>query len=467
MPDLPFVPETVVVHLGAPSADADNVTVSFPDYIKNVASSEIYPTWPISSLRANILAQISFALNRIYTEWYPSRGYNFDITNSTQFDQSFVQNRDIFENISRLVDDIFNDYVRREGNVEPYFTQYCNGVSVTCDGLSQWATVPLAEQGLNSLEILREFYGDTIELVTDAPIQSNQPSYPGVPLRLGDISNDVLTKQIQLNRISYNYPAIPKIETVDGVFGTGTDTAVRAFQRIFDLEVDGIIGKETWYRLTFLYTGVKRLAELDSEGIALEEVKQQYSNLIRPGDTGDEVRVIQYYLAVVGNFYDTVSVPAISGEFNAATENAVRAFQRTVGLPEDGIVGEETWNELYNAYRGIVDTLVIPENRIAPYPGTPLTLGATGEYVTYLQEYLLLISQTYPAIPVVAVTGSFDDQTQAAVEAFQREFGLSPNGLVGPATWDRIAGLYEDLTVGMEKQIGQNPGYTIEQEEQA
>ena len=467
MAELPFIPETITVHLGAPDADAPNVTVPFPDYIKNVASSEIYPTWPVSALRANILAQISFALNRVYTEWYPSRGYNFDITNDTRFDQSFVQNRDIFGNISQLVDEIFNNYVRREGSVEPYFTQYCNGTTSTCDGLSQWGTVSLAEQGLNSVEILQEFYGDDIQIVTNAPVMNNQPSYPGTPLRLGDISNDVLTKQIQLNRISSNYPAIPKIETVDGIFGTGTENAVRAFQRIFNLTEDGIIGKETWYRIAYLYTSVKRLANLDSEGIALEEVRKQFSEVFRPGDTGDEVRVIQYFLAVVGNFYDTVPPIPVTGTFDAATENAVRAFQRTVGLPEDGIVGEQTWNELYNAYLGIIDTLVIPENRVAPYPGEPLTLGFTGQYVTFLQEYLAVISTAYPSIPEVEVTGTFDEQTQAAVEAFQREFGLSPNGLVGANTWNRIASLYEDLTVGMEKQIGQNPNYTIGEEAEA
>ncbi len=464
MADLPFVPDTITVHLGAPNVDAPNVTVPFPDYIKNVASSEIYPTWPVSALRANILAQISFALNRIYTEWYPSRGYNFDITNNTQFDQSFVQNRDIFDNISHLVDEIFNDYVRREGTVEPYFTQYCNGTTSTCDGLSQWGTVPLAEQGLNSVEILKEYYGDTIEIVTDAPVMNNQPSYPGTPLRLGDISNDVLTKQIQLNRISRNYPAIPKIETVDGIFGTGTDAAVRAFQRIFGLTADGIIGKETWYRIAYLYTSVKRLAELDSEGIALEEVRKQFSEVLRLGDSGTDVRVLRYFLAVVGNFYSTVPPIPIGDEFDETTENAVRAFQRTVNLPEDGIVGEQTWNELYNAYRGIVDTLTIPENRIAPYPGEPLTLGTTGPYVTYLQEYLAVISTVYPAISAPAITGTFDEQTEEAVKAFQQEFGLSPNGVVGAVTWGLIADLYEDLAVGMEKQIGQNPGYTIGQE---
>lgn len=464
MADLPFIPETITVHLGAPDADAPNITVPFPDYIKNVASSEIYPTWPISALRANILSQISFALNRVYTEWYRSRGYNFDITNNTQFDQSYVQNRDIYDNISRLVDEIFNDYVRQQGAIEPYFTQYCNGTTSTCEGLSQWGTVELADEGLNSFEILQYYFGDNIEIVNDAPVDNNQPSYPGEPLRLGDVSNDVLTKQIQLNRISRNYPAIPKIDTVDGVFGTATDAAVREFQRIFDLTVDGIIGKETWYRIAYLYNSVKRLAELDSEGIALEEVRKQFSEVLQEGNSGDEVRVIQYFLAVVGTFYDTVPVIPVNGIFDAETAEAVRAFQRTVGVAEDGIVGEETWHELYRAYRGIIDTLELPENRVAPYPGQPLTLGDEGQYVTFLQEYLSVISATYPAIPSVTVNGVFDAQTEEAVREFQELFGLSPNGLVGPNTWDRIAGLYEDLTVGTERQPGQFPGYILEED---
>ena len=462
MADLPVIPETITVHLGRPDdASAPNVTVPFPDYIKNVASSEIYPTWPQSALRANILAQISFALNRVYTEWYPSRGYNFDITNSTAFDQSFVPNRDIFDNISLLVDELFNDYVRREGNVEPYFTQYCNGTTTTCDGLSQWGTVPLAEQGNNSFQILQNYYGDDIEIVTDAPVGDVGPSYPGTPLQLGSTSNDVLRKQIQLNRISKNYPAIPKITPVDGVFGTATEDAVLEFQRIFNLTQDGIIGKETWYRIAFIYNGVKRLAELDSEGLSLEEVRKQFAEDLRLGDSGDDVRVVQYFLAVVGTFYDTVPVIPINGNFDETTDNAVRAFQNTKGLPVTGIVDEATWNELYNAYRGIIDSITVPENRIAPYPGTPLINGSQGEYVVFLQQYLSRISATYPAIPAVTPDGVFGDQTQAAVEAFQREFGLPPNGVVGPITWARIADLYEDLAVGAEKQDGQFGGYIM------
>ena len=228
-----YIPETITVHLGAPAADAPNVTVSFPDYIKNVASSEVYPTWPEDALRANIYAQISFALNRYYTEWYRSQGYDFDITNSTRYDQAYVQGCNIFDNISAIVDEIFNSYIVRDGSVEPYFTQYCNGTTVTCEGLSQWGTVPLAEQGLSPLEILQNYYGNDIRIVADAPVRSTGQSYPGQPLRLGMAGNVVRYKQVQLNRISRNYPAIPKINPVDGIFGTQTENAVRAFQRIF------------------------------------------------------------------------------------------------------------------------------------------------------------------------------------------------------------------------------------------
>ena len=175
MPESPVViPETITVHLGAPSSNAQNVTVPFADYIKNVASSEIYPTWPEEAIRANIYAQISYVLNRVFTEWYRAQGYDFDITNSTRYDQSFVPGRDIFENISNIVDDMFNDYLTRGQAIEPLFAQYCNGTTSTCPGgLSQWGTVPLAEQGMSAEEIIRYFYGDDINFVRNAPIAPN------------------------------------------------------------------------------------------------------------------------------------------------------------------------------------------------------------------------------------------------------------------------------------------------------
>ena len=198
---LPVIPENITVHLGRPTESARNVTVPFADYIKNVASSEIYPTWPENALRANILAQISFTLNRIYTEYYRSRGYDFDITNSTAFDQSFVYGRDIFENISQIVDEIFNEYVRRSGSVEPLFAVYCDGINVQCNGVSQWGSVELANQGLTPYEILQYYYGDGIELVTDVPVVGSITSYPGTPLRLGSNGDEVYFVQTRLNRI--------------------------------------------------------------------------------------------------------------------------------------------------------------------------------------------------------------------------------------------------------------------------
>ena len=229
---IPYIPKTITVHMGLPDQWAENVTVSFPDYVKNVASSEIYPTWEPAAIRANVLAIISFALNRVYTEFYPSRGYDFQITSTTAYDQKFIRGRDIFENISQVVDEIFTDYIRRQGFVEPLSAKFCNGTTTTCDGLSQWGSQELAQDGLNSMEILRRYYGNDIELVLDAPIQDLQSSYPGTPLRLGSVGEDVVILQAMLNRISQNYPAIPKINPAIGSFNEETEAAVKKFQSI-------------------------------------------------------------------------------------------------------------------------------------------------------------------------------------------------------------------------------------------
>lgn len=464
MAETPFIPEFITIHLGRPDEAAQNVTVTFPDYIKNVASSELYPTWPENALRANIYAQISYALNRIYTEWYPSQGYDFDITNVTAFDQAFVPNRDIFENVSQIVDDIFNSYVRRKGTVEPYFTQYCNGTTVTCPGLSQWGTVPLAQEGLSPFEILTYYYGDDIELVDNVRVALNSPSYPGVPLRLGSIGNDVRTKQIQLNRISRNYPAIPKIQPVDGVFGIETEEAVRTFQRLFGLTEDGIIGNATWYRIAYLFSAVKKLSELSSEGITYEEIALQFPRVLAPGDTGIYVRAIQYYLAVLGQYYEELppfTPEAVNGVYDENTRYAVTQFQTVYGLVPDGIVGRETWNEIIRAYRGVVANVPMPEGTVVLFPGTPLVRGSTGEDVRLFQEYLLTLSQFYPEIPPVTVDGVFGPATESAVRALQNLVGLDPTGQVGPITWDSGASLYSDVTTGNNKQAGQFPGTVI------
>lgn len=441
---LPTIPETITVHLGLPDQPAENITVPFPDYIKNVASSEIYPTWPEAAIQANIYAQISYALNRVYNEFYRSQGYDFDITNTTQYDQKFIKGRDIYENISQIVDEIFNNYVVQQGRVDPFFTAYCNGTTTVCAGLSQWGTVALAEQGLTPYQILQEFYGPNIGILENAPISANVASYPGVPLRLGDAGNDVKTIQLQLNRIADNYPAIPKIETPNGVFDIATENAVQEFQRIFNLTPDGIVGKATWYQLKYIYNGVKRLNELTSEGLTLEEVTRPFPAVLKEGDEGIDVRSLQYYLDVIAYFTDAVPNIAQDGYFGPATTAAVKAFQTLAGLPADGIVGRQTWQRIQQAYQMILNTLPagINENNAGIYPGYFLSLGMENQNVRNLQTYLRGIADYTGAIPPIEITGIFDEPTRDVVAALQAQNGFPANGNVGPATWNLIRRLY-------------------------
>ena len=457
----PYIPEVITVHLGSPDSDAPNVTVDFASYIKNVASSEIFPTWNENALRANIYAIVSFALNRIYTEWYRSRGYDFDITSTTQYDQKFINGREYFQNISYLVDELFNDYVQRQGSVEPLFTAFCNGTTVTCKGLSQWGTVYLANQGFTPYEILQYYYGDDINIVKNAPVKSTMPSFPGINLEFGSAGNDVRSMQIYLNRISGNYPAIPKIPQADGIFDNATQEAVKAFQEIFGLRVTGIIDQPTWYRITYIYTSVKRIAELDSEGVRLEEVSPAFTEDLKIGMQSIEVSMLQYYLAVIGAYYEAVEPVEITGYFGQMTEKSVKSFQRVFGLPQTGEVDRATRNDLYRAYKGIAETVKPEYTAVALYPGTVLREGDSGESVKIIQEYLSLINNTYGNIPAVNNTGYFGPLTKQSVTAFQKQFDINPTGIVGAVTWDKIAEVYSDLKYGFDKRPYQNPGYTI------
>ena len=369
----PFIPQQITVHLGAPSSNAANVTVSFSDYVKNVASSEIYPTWDESALRANILAIVSFALNRVYTEFYRSRGYDFDITSSTAYDQYFVNGRSYFDNVSRLVDELFNDYLRRPGFVEPLAAKFCNGTTVTCEGLSQWGSQNLAQQGYNSDQILKSYYGN-VETVVNAPIRGNTSSYPGRPLRRGTTGPGVVTIQVELNRISQNYPAIPKIPTVDGIFGARTEAAVRKFQEVFNLTPDGIVGPATWYALVRYYTAVTSLSELRSQGQRFYANSWANTNPIRQGDTGVKVEHLQYMLSALSAYIPEIPPVTIDGIFGTATRSAVLAAQRRFDLPQTGVVDGRTWDEIYDQYSGIENaSWRNPED----FPYTAALLGQT------------------------------------------------------------------------------------------
>ena len=409
------IPEYITVHLGSPNSSAQNVTVLFTDYLKNVASSEIYPTWPRAALESNI------------------------------YDNYFLNGRNIYYNISEVVDDIFNEYISRIQFKEPLLAQYCNGTTVTCDGLSQWGTVSYADQGYDAFKILQVYYGNNIELRTANYEYGTIQSYPGKALRVGDSGEDVKTIQMQLNRIRKNYPEIPEITNVNGEFNEATKNAVKTFQKIFNLTQDGIVGKQTWYKISQIYVGVKKLAELNSEGEKLPLPETAPTETIRLGAEGENVKIAQYLLAVIGAFYDEILPVKITGKYDNETEESVRSFQRQFNLTVDGIIGPKTWSKLIEVYKTLEPYILDSSGKLIKYPGYVLKKGKKGESVRLIQTWLDAINSKYPFIPAVTVDGIFGDRTREAVMIFQRWAGLVDDGIVGKLTWDKLYEVYRSV----------------------
>ena len=450
------IPDYITVHLGIPTnSSARNLRVKFSDYIKNVVSSEIYTTWPESSLLANINVIVTFALNRIYTEWYRSRGFVFDITNSTSYDQYFREGAEIYENISRLVDQYFNTFVRRFGFRNPFFTQFCNGTTATCPGLSQWGTVTLANQGMTPIQILRYYYPNDIELAASQNITAITASYPGAPLHVGSQGSDVRRMQNFLNRIRVNFPLIPVISNPNGAFNADTQDAVRTFQRTFNLTADGVIGNATWNKITFIYMGVARLAELESEGERIGLGETPPATVLSQGSRGHDVLELQFILNFIAPYYDSIPTVIQDSVFGTNLKNAVIEFQKSFHLTADGVVGPTTWNKLYAVYKGINKNVPVPPAEgqeppaIPQYPGYLLRVGTTGPNVRLMQTYLNTIRIVYTSIPYVTVDSVFGEQMRRSVVAFQQQFLLTPDGIIGPITWDYIVKQYRLLTGGV------------------
>jgi len=469
MPEIttPYIPQYITVHLDAPSVPAENVTVSFPDYIKNVASSEIYPTWNESALRSNIFAQISYALNRVYTNFYRLQGYNFDITSSTAFDQKFINNRNIFSNISELVDEIFNTYIRREGFIEPLAAKFCNGTTVTCEGLSQWGSQGLAEQGYNSVDILKYYYGNNIELVRSSQIRNIRTQYPNYPISRGDSGRYVQIIQTELNRISQNYPSIPKVYPVDGIFGENTENSVKEFQRVFNLTPDGIVGEATWNRLAFLYVAVAKLSELESQGINYINTSANYTPPRVRADVGVDIGLLQYMINVIAEFDDFVPSIEASGVYDDATKNAVMQFQREYSLSPTGIINEETWDLLYRVFIQTYN-IILSDNELFPVStlpdrGTDYTLMASGNDVRTMQEYLnQIFSDTYGMRPI-GTPGIYGRQTEQAVYRYQTDNGLNSTGTVDRETYNAITNTYKDIMSSKTSRKRQYPGFVLKE----
>ena len=400
-------------------------------------------TWPEQALRANIHCQISLALNRIYTEWYPSRGYNFNITGSPGYDQAYVHGRTVFDVMVRLTDDIFSTFIRKTGTVNPYFSEYCDGKTVSCPGLKQWGTVTLAEQGRSALSILRYYYGNDVEVIRTSNIASIPESYPGSPVRRGDRGPSVFTLQRQLNRITKDYPFFGTL-TPDGIFGEQMAETVKRFQRQFSLTADGVVGRQTWYKISYIYVSVKDLAELTSEGETSSGVLSDGTwggTVLRTGSRGGAVEQLQFWLNTISQYVASIPSVSVDGSFGSRTAAAVRAFQRRYGLAVDGVVGEATWNAIYAQFFSIQSDNGTPN----AYPGTALRQGDEGQNVRLVQFWLKIARTVYTALNNPTVDGQFGAATKRAVEAFQRYFGLTADGVVGRTTWNKLREVYTDI----------------------
>lgn len=438
---LPIIPEYIVVHLGPPGSGDRNIRVSFVEYIKNVASGELYPNWPKEALKANIYAIISFALNRIYNEWYRSKGYSFDITSTSQYDQSFVEDRQFFEVIYDLVDEIFPSYLVRSGQVQPLFASYCDGRNTTCSGLSQWGSVSLANQGLDALRILKYYYGDSVQLVRDVEISPFMESFPGVTLSVGDAGDMIRLLKVQLNRIGQNYPAIPALIHDTIYFDVEMEDAVRVFQKTFSLPITGQIDRTTWYKIKYYFNAVKKITNIYSEGISKKEVELKYPMILKEGDQGVYIRDLHYYLSLIACFDDRIPNVDISGDvFNFLTKENILAFQTYYQLPITGEVDVSTWNQIKRVYQDY--RKAIPKGCRYTFneffSGRYMSLGMKGEDVLNLQRFLYLICEDAHKIPGVTVSGEFDSLTEQSVRFLQKKYGLEESGVVTATTWFEI-----------------------------
>ena len=439
----PIVPNNITVHLGAPDENARNITVPFTDYISNVAASELYPTWPKNALIANIYTIISFAMNRIYNEWYRSKGYNFDITSNPTYDQTYIENRSTYENINNIVDDIFDNYVVKGNQVQPYFTTYCDGRVTTCNGLSQWGTVSLSNQGKTALDILKYYYGSDISIKYDAPVGDAQQGYPGYPVGLGNAGNPVLAIQRDLRRISKNYPAIPYITNTLGIYDEETVNAVKKFQEIFNLPITGVVDKGTWYKIKYVYTSVKKLSDLYSEGLTEDEVTFLYTDKLDYGDTGIEVEYIHYYLDAISFLDPDIPRLPTNSIYNNNTITMVKAFQEKYGLPVTGVFTYTDWSLLRQVYDNILKSFPSEYKDYVSelYPDYFLVRGMSGNDVRRFQKFLLAICNYDKSIPGVRVNGIFDELTEKSVKKLQNDYGFDINGVVGPLLWRKVVEL--------------------------
>lgn len=449
--DIPAIPSYVTVHLGAPDTDAENVTVSFLDYIKGVVSATLPVGLPKEAEKAVIYAQVSLALNRIQNGYYRNNDYPFDITNDESVDQGYIFQGGISKESGNLADEIFTYYVAKEGSTQPMLLRVCYGEEIRCRGMSLNESIDLALNGYSALEILEYFYGKNIYIVENAVVGGLETdSLLTYPLSLGDRGKNVSGLQIALNRIAANYTSIPVFDDIDGIYDQRTFDAVSAFQQTFDMRINGEVDKATYHRLSYVYDSVRNLSELVTQGEELADIPNELRADLEYGSVGNAVKLLQYYLLFVSAFDSRIPPLDVIGVFGEMTYQSVVAFQKAFGFEPNGVVTQDVWNTLNDVYEGLYESL--PPSAFSPtaveYFGNILLEGSEGREVRYLQEYLNVAAGKFEQLPTVVVNGYFDKQTEDAVRAFQRLFGIRESGVVSSTTWRMLAQIYNAVMGG-------------------
>ncbi|MBR5322634.1 MAG: peptidoglycan-binding protein [Clostridia bacterium] len=451
---LPGVPAYITVHLGKADEIAENVTVSFPDYIKSVASTTLPPDIPEEALCAVMYAQISRALYRISERIYRKMGYGFDITDNPDTDLAFEYNGAVFSNVNEIADRIFNEYIAGDFGIWPLNAEICyNGV--TCRGISVEGSIAMAENGRTCEEILEYYFGRKFGIVRNATVRGLQNFFLfNYPMYQGQTGSDVSGLQIALNRIAANYEEMPYIKTADGVYGEDTVMAVSKFQRIFDLPISGNVEKNTYYKLLYVFDSIYKLNYLALQMVEFSDIPTEPPTKLKYGDVGNQVKLLQYYLNFISAFEPSIPPLQIVGVFGEKTYRSVVSFQEMFGFEPDGVVTEPLWRVLVDVYYGLYSSLPhsVFSETARPYGGNILVSGSVGIDVRYLQKYLAKVAEINRRLPEISLNGKFDEQTENAVRVFQQIFRIKESGVVTSTTWNLLSEVYNAIVAGEQRE---------------
>lgn len=437
------IPDFITVHLGKVDEDVENLTIAFIDYLKNCASTQLYPSWPYEALKANILILMSNALHCIVTKWYHKKGYCFDIT-AVENEQRFMKNRNIYHSIATIVDEVYGQFIQKQFYPKPYDAQICNSNIENCIGMKRWESVQLANEGYTALRILQRVYGSTIEIADVEVVQNVLSRYPEIPMRVGSSGQQVAQLQEQLQVIkNYQLNLLDNL-LVDGIYGADTEKAVRNFQNQFNLNENGIVDKATFYKVAYTYAFIYKLEALKKFKLAHDISNHDALSVeIKEGiyDDSNIVKILQFYLNVIAIFYHVITPVEINGKFDETCLQSVKQFQRHFNIACDGVVGVITWQSIHTVYHSIKKVaLPLEVNK-----RNKNLFHLTKEELQELQSNLNILSNYYRTLLKTAEDGIMGKQTKKAVIAFQKLLGLQENGIIDFQTKVLIQKMYQEV----------------------